>query len=60
LNKITDYLRVSRIVYPSCDRKSTTIILHNDFITMRIELRDAKGGIKPTQIQLQVSKTSNK
>ena len=60
LNKVTDYLRVSRIVYPSCDRKSTTIILHNDFITMRIELRDAKGGIKPTQIQLQVSKTSNK
>lgn len=51
-------LRIKRYRYPSGEgrgRKSANVMLESDYMSYKVEVRDSKKGIRPTQIQLSVA-----
>ena len=58
-NKLLKNLKVTKISYPCSLRKQINVYLESDNIDYKIEFRNprGKGDIKPTQIQLSITKT---
>lgn len=58
-NTLLDDLKITKIAYPCDLRKQINVYLESSSVNYKIEYRNprGKGSIKPTQIQLQITKT---
>ena len=57
-NKLLSGLKITEIRYPNVDRKQVSIFAQSSSTKFKLELRNAKGGVKPAQIQLKILSTT--
>lgn len=57
-NKLFNGLKITEIRYPEPGRKQISIFLNSNSTKFKLEIRNAKGGIVPAQIQLQILSTT--
>lgn len=57
-DKLLDGLKMTEIRYPEAGRKQISVFLNSNSTKFKIEIRNAKGGIVPAQIQLKILSTT--